>query len=139
MSEGKLMRSDSDRVIAGVCGGIAAYLDIDSVLVRLLFLILAFASGMGAIIYLVLWFIMPCDEATSLGTAVLKDNLDDMGKTMNSGMNRIGRPGTMGILLILLGGFFLLTQWGWFSWLGNLFWPLLIIGIGVYLLSRRQS
>jgi hypothetical protein len=42
------------------------------------------------------------------------------------------------MLLILLGGFFLLNQLGWFGWLGGLFWPLLIIGVGVYFFSRRN-
>ena len=46
MSETQLTRSDTDKMLAGICGGLAAYLGIDSVLVRALFAFLVFASGM---------------------------------------------------------------------------------------------
>ncbi len=135
MSENRLTRSEEDRIIAGVCGGIAVYLDVDPVLVRALFAILTFASGMGVVIYLILWFIMPLDEAVG-GTAVLRDNLDDLSQAVSSSARRISQPGTMGVVLIGVGVFFLLNQLGWFGWLGGLFWPLVIIGVGFYLLSR---
>lgn len=137
MSENRLTRSEEDRVIAGVCGGIANYLDVESVWVRVLFGLLILASGMGLVIYLVLWFIMPLDETVG-GTAVLKENFDDLSQTVSSSARRIGQPGTVGVALVALGVFFLLNQLGLVGWLGGLFWPLLIIGVGVYFLSRRQ-
>jgi len=138
MSENRLTRSD-DRVIAGICGGIAEYLEVDVMWVRLLFVLLIFASGIGFIIYLVLWFIMPQADGLETGTAVLKENLDDMGQTVTGGAKKIGQPGGMGVILISLGVLFLLNQLGWFGWIGSLFWPLLIIGIGFYLISRRNE
>jgi signal transduction histidine kinase len=48
-------RSSDDRVIAGVCGGIAARLAVDPTLVRLVFAILALAGGAGILLYLALW------------------------------------------------------------------------------------
>ncbi|MBX3056196.1 MAG: PspC domain-containing protein [Anaerolineae bacterium] len=132
MSENKLERSEQDKVIAGVCGGIATYLDIEAIWVRLLFVLLALASGMGVVIYLVLWLIMPQMDGAGGGTAVLKENLDDMGHSVK----RLGQPSAVGVVLILLGLLFLANQWGWF---GGLFWPLLIIGVGVYLFSRRNG
>jgi phage shock protein C len=138
MGENRLTRSEEDKMIAGVCGGLAAYLDVDPVLVRALFVILTLASGMGLVIYLVLWFIMPVDAAVG-GTAVLKENLNDLNQTVGNSARQLGQPGTVGVLLILLGGFFLLNQLGWFGWLGGLFWPLLIVGVGVYLFSRRNQ
>lgn len=138
MSENRLTRSEEDRVIAGVCGGIANYLDVESVWVRVLFGLLILASGMGLVIYLVLWFIMPL-EATVGGTAVLKENLDDLSQTVSSSARRIGQPGTLGVALVALGVFFLLNQLGLVGWLGGLFWPLLIIGVGIYLFSRRRA
>ena len=64
MPETKLTRNETDRMIAGVCGGLAAYLNIDSVLVRLAFIILFFASGIGFPIYLILWVIMPSEAGS---------------------------------------------------------------------------
>lgn len=55
----KLMRSRKDEKIAGVCGGFAEYLEIDSTLVRLLWLAAAFLAGWGFIAYLIAWIVMP--------------------------------------------------------------------------------
>lgn len=138
MPETKLTRSETDRMIAGVCGGLASYLKIDSVLVRLGFVVLLFASGIGFPIYLILWVIMPSEAAAEkVGSQVIQENIDEMGRTVASSMNRIGRPNTVGIILILLGIYFLFNQFGWGGWLSNIFWPLVIIGVGVYMLSRR--
>ena len=61
MAQGKLTRSDSDRMIAGVCGGIAEYLGWPSGRVRLLYVLVSiFSAGFpGVIVYLILWFLMP--------------------------------------------------------------------------------
>jgi phage shock protein C len=55
----RLHRSSSDKKIAGVCGGIAAYLGWDPTLVRLLWILLTLAGGSGILIYLILWVVMP--------------------------------------------------------------------------------
>lgn len=47
--------SEHDRVLAGVCGGVAARLGVDSTLVRLMFAVLALAGGTGIVLYLALW------------------------------------------------------------------------------------
>lgn len=140
MSEARLTRSNDDRIVAGVCGGLAAYLDIDSVFVRLAFVILLFASGIGLPIYVILWIVMPEQDSDSYSDVeVIQKNLGEMGETVSSGVSRIGRPGTVGILLLLLGTYFLLNQLGWLNWIGGaIFWPLVIIGFGVFLLIRRN-
>lgn len=61
----ELKRIDSGRMIAGVCTGLGAYFDLDPVLVRVIFVILAFLSfALGSILlYGALWIIMPMDES----------------------------------------------------------------------------
>lgn len=136
MSETRLTRSDTDKMIAGVCGGLAAYLGIDSVLVRLAFMVLLFASGVGFPIYFILWIIMPTETAvTHSGSKVIQENIEELGHTVSSSVSRIGRTGTVGALLLLFGVYFLLKEFGW---LNGIFWPLVIIGLGVYLISRRR-
>ena len=141
MSGTKLARSNNDKLIAGVCGGLAAYLDIDSVLVRLAFVILLFASGIGLPIYFILWIVMPRENSSmSSESEGIQKNINEMGETVYSSVNRIGRPGTVGILLVFLGAYFLLNQLGWLDWIGEaVFWPLVIIGIGIYLLIKRNK
>ncbi len=58
MDAKRLLRSNTNRVIGGVCGGIGEYFAIDPVLVRILFVLTAI-FGAGFIIYLVLWIMMP--------------------------------------------------------------------------------
>ncbi len=139
MSQSKLVRSDSDKMVAGVCGGLAAYLDIDPVLVRLAFVVLFLASGIGFAIYLIMWIVMPREATVDESEAVvMQDNIKELKETVSANASKVGRPATVGIVLILLGLFFLLEQFGWTAWLGGAFWPLVIIGLGVVLLIRRR-
>lgn len=57
--EKKFYLSETDKKIGGVCGGIAEYFGIDSLLVRVAFLILMFGYGTGVLAYLVLWLLAP--------------------------------------------------------------------------------
>ena len=141
MSEMRLTRSKSDKVIAGVCGGLGAFLNIDSTLVRLAFVILLFASGIGLPIYVILWIIMPeADGESRFDSEAIQKNLGDIGDSLQSGFSRIDRRGTVGILLVLMGAYFLFSQLGWLNWIsGAVFWPLVIVGFGAYLLIKRSK
>ena len=55
----KLYRSKDDRLIGGVCGGLAEYLDIDPVVVRLLFVLFVCIVNVGILLYLVACIIIP--------------------------------------------------------------------------------
>ena len=56
-------RSRSDKMIAGVCGGIARYFNIDPVIVRLIFVLSVFLGGVSPLIYVLLWIVMPEEPA----------------------------------------------------------------------------
>ena len=58
----KLYRSKSDRMLGGVCGGLAQLLDIDPTIVRVVFVFLALLGGHGLLLYLILWLIMPPED-----------------------------------------------------------------------------
>jgi len=55
----KLYRSRKDYMIAGVCGGIAEYFDIDSTLVRLLTVLVVLIGGAGVVAYIIAWIVIP--------------------------------------------------------------------------------
>ncbi len=55
----KLYRSRTDSMLAGVCGGLGAYFNIDPTLIRLLFVFSTLFGGLGILIYLAMWFIVP--------------------------------------------------------------------------------
>jgi phage shock protein C len=64
MPTGPLVRSRDDRIIAGVCGGIAQWLGWDSTAVRVLYVLVSiFSAGFpGILVYIVLWVVMPLEE-----------------------------------------------------------------------------
>jgi phage shock protein C len=55
----KLYRSRSNRKLAGVCGGLAQYFNLDATLIRVLFVVLAVLGGSGLVLYLAMWIIVP--------------------------------------------------------------------------------
>ena len=57
----RLYRSTKNKVIAGVCGGIAEYFNVDPVIVRIISIALAFC-GAGIVAYIVAWIIVPINE-----------------------------------------------------------------------------
>lgn len=59
----RLYRSRTDRQLTGVCGGLGAYLGIDSTLIRIAFVILALFGGPGLLLYIILALVVP-DEPT---------------------------------------------------------------------------
>lgn len=72
MNEKKLVRSRDDRMIFGVAAGLAHYLKLDPVIIRLLFVLLTLAGGHGILIYLVLAVIMP-DQSVPAAKATAFD------------------------------------------------------------------
>jgi phage shock protein C len=59
-----LLRSRSNRILGGVCGGIARWLGWDPTLVRILYVVLSIVSAAfpGALVYIILWIVMPLDD-----------------------------------------------------------------------------
>jgi phage shock protein C len=60
--EKRLTLSSTDKKIAGVCGGLAEYLNVDPTLVRVVFIALAVAGGPGLLLYLLLWMVIPAEN-----------------------------------------------------------------------------
>jgi phage shock protein C len=116
----RLYRSQTDKVIAGVCGGLAKYFSIDPALMRLAFVVFALAGGASVLLYIVLWIAVPVGEGT---TAVA---LGDRGHEM------------LATVLIAIGALWLLANFGAFTFINWRFaWPLVLIAAGAALLVRR--
>lgn len=64
----RYVRSDTDRIFAGVCGGLGAYLGVDPTLVRVLWVIVTlFSAGIGFFAYLLLWLLAPTESEIEQG------------------------------------------------------------------------
>lgn len=82
----KLFRDPDDKKIAGVCGGIAAYFNVDSTLIRIIFILLLFGYGSAIIIYLILWLVVPKAETITeilemQGKPITPENINDYIKS----------------------------------------------------------
>lgn len=137
----RLVRSESERMIAGVCGGLAAYLGVDPVLVRLAFLLLIPAGGVGIPLYLILMIIVPEESDVDLSQSeVIEKNIGGFGDTISTSVERNRQhpngPTIAAGLLIVMGFYFLFENLGWVT--GSVFWPLALIVLGVFLLVRRD-
>lgn len=152
----RLYRSVSDRKIGGVAAGTATYFDIDPSISRVLWLLLAiFTGGAFVIVYLVMWAVVPeepwapgapstaeaeqavdgeapsaTDESAAVPTAAAST-------TWSKSVEVSGGPGPhviFGVILILIGGWFLAQQFlPWLSF-GTL-WPIGLVVIGVIILA----
>jgi phage shock protein C len=58
----RLQRSRTERMIAGVCGGVAEYFDVDPTLVRLIWVAITVMAGAGILLYLIMWVVMPLEH-----------------------------------------------------------------------------
>jgi phage shock protein C len=146
----RLYRSAKSKVFGGVAGGIAEYFDIDPIIIRLLFVIIAFAGGGGAIVYLILWIALPLEPinpyAFNMGSGEAKttDNPDtppaaDYSSGPSNPFNLPVKPENRngligGVILISLGLIFLANRLIPNINLGDL-WPLLLVVLGGVLIA----
>ena len=87
---GRLTRSNTDKVVAGVCGGIANYLNVDPTLVRLAFVLLVWLGGVTPFIYLILWAVLPTDSTVGQGfSQQVRENLSEMEKTATTAYGKV--------------------------------------------------
>lgn len=124
----RLVRSSDDRVIAGVCGGLAKYLGVDSVLVRIAALLLVFAGGAGIVLYIIGWIAIPDEFAE--GAEITPSA---------AGEDRTRSVIALGLIFIALGVVFLADAiWPDFlSW--RYVWPIALIAIGALILLRSRK
>jgi phage shock protein C len=149
--DNRLYRSASDSMIAGVCGGLARFLGIDSTLVRLFFILFTFAGGAGPIVYLILWVIIPKEGIPSTSTMNEAELRARAGQMRDEFVQFTQQPNPqvvkiIGISLVALGVLFLIENLNisWLRWFdSDLLWPALLVFVGVVLLVRafrgRQS
>ena len=109
-------RSRSERLLAGVCGGVGRYLGVDPVLLRIAFIILALANGLGVIAYVVAWVAIP-EERPDQPSGPPSDPRRETGRLVIGGS------------LVVLGLVLLLDRLA--PELDELFWPVALVAVGV--------
>ena len=153
----RLERSTTNRVIGGVCGGIAEYLAVDATLVRVAFVFTAFiTAGLFVLAYIVLLVLMPQPGQPAPFTSAPPPAAADTTARTDAGSAGTApatvtpfdpavhaaeaerRRTAFGYILIALGVAFFLSNAGAFRFVQWQFlWPLVLIGIGVLFLVQR--
>lgn len=140
----RLVRLPRSGKIAGVCAGLADYLDIDVTVMRVIFIILTLASGgFGIIVYFVLAVLMPTSEATLSQAAhggKLGDNVNNLMGEMQQSDSVHRLRNYFGIGLMLFGLWLLMVQffpqWVQLNW--SLVWPIALVALGLILIARGR-
>lgn len=135
----KLYRSRTDSMIAGVCGGLAEYFDIDPSLVRVGAVLLTLAWGAGLLAYLVLWLIVP---QKPLESSLAEEEEGETGaqSPLADRSERDRGVFFVGMILTIIGVLLLMNNYISFAWLSlHKLWPLLIIVVGIMIIARGSS
>ncbi len=154
MTNKTLHRSQNDRILAGVCGGLADYFEVDSTIIRLLFILVVALGGSGLPIYLILWLIMPkkAGEAAVINEQRVKEFANEIKAKANDLREEFKkdkpeivvkdkrRSGLFGWVLVILGVVFLSNNFMPFWMRSHMvnYWPLLLVFIGVVIIVGRK-
>ena len=136
MENGKrLYRSNTVKVIGGVCGGLADYLSIDVVLLRVAFVLLFLFGGSGVLVYVIMWIAIPAQRGNFDKYEDLSEKKSpDEGAGGNETQKNTNSAMIAGIALILVGLLFLADRLIPYSHIIDL-WPLILVGLGVLLIK----
>ncbi|MFC2065978.1 PspC domain-containing protein [Chloroflexota bacterium] len=145
--EKRLYRSRSDRMIWGVCGGLARYFGMDPTIVRIIFVLMIFANGLSILAYLIMAIVVPLESSkTAAPKETIKENVEEikgtaeeLGSELRSkfsgeeaATSAHQHRSILGISLIVIGVLILmgnLNIFWWFRW--GYLWPIIPIAIGL--------
>ena len=151
--EKKLQRNEQDKMLAGVCSGLADYFSIDVTLVRIAFVVATLAGFSGVLAYAILWIAVPLkpfnyasgnntdyrvyQNSSVAGYPIADPNHPDYNPAIKIRKNNNGKV-IIGLFMIVFGAFFLLDEFNfipyWFDF--EKLWPLVFIIPGILLIAR---
>jgi len=151
----KLTRDTRHAVLAGVAAGFGRYLDVDPVLARLGFVLLAFVNGLGVLVYLAGWALMPREDAPAAGgsapptpAAASFESVREAGGQLAAEVQKAtAEPGSaqlaIGSVLMATGCLLLAHNLGWLHWpywmRFETLWPLLLVALGLGLVIKSRN
>jgi len=124
----RLYRSRTNRVLGGVAGGLGEYFQVDPVIIRVIFVLLALVQANAVLFYLIAWLVIPEESTVEESSEIVGDGGKDQGEH---------RRRLLGGLLIIVGLVFLgqqLLTWIDLAWLV----PIALIAAGIVVLARGR-
>ncbi len=138
----KLHRITSEAMLGGVCAGLAYYLGVPVLFVRLVFILLVFVTGLGVFAYLLLWFLLPTENTVRAEMGFTSQEWASRGRKFGQEVNDLftrRRENTLrllGVGLVIMGilAFLRIFVPDIFTWIDKLNGPLTLIVLGGILL-----
>lgn len=144
----KIYRVNQGRVLGGVAGGIGQYFNLDPVLIRILFIVLAMGGG-GIIFYFILWLVIPKQEDVEINSQqVTRNNVDEIKQTgtkyvqmAKNQTNNKNKRIYLAIILVVLGAYLCLANYGFLTRPSYYFrpWPLILVVFGLILFLNSNN
>lgn len=139
--ERKLYKSADEKVLAGVCGGIGEYFSVDPVVIRLLVVVFTIMGGAGLIAYIIAAIIIPEKNLNrpSVSDSYTYDNQESNSKDNGTVASKSGGGMlTLGIILVVLGGYVILKTF--VPWIPrDLIFAVILIGLGLFFIAKKNK
>ncbi len=138
MENKKLERNPMNKVLGGVCSGLADYFNFDVALVRVLFVIAFLFASFGFWLYIILWMVLPeknvgfdFEQQPSSEAQQPTENIQQSADEDKKKLTAI----VSGVIVILIGLIFLINNFIPISWVWKL-WPLILVAIGTVMIYK---
>ena len=137
MENRRLSRNPMNRVIGGVCSGLAEYFGLDTALVRIAFVIAFMFASFGFWIYIILWAILPVSGQQTIDNGQPSESVSE-SESVSKSESKV-KSIFAGSFVILVGLLFLVNNFIPINWVWKL-WPLILVAIGVVMIvtSRKK-
>ena len=130
MENRRLSRNSMNKVIGGVCSGLAEFFGLDVALVRIAFVIAFMFASFGFWLYIILWIVLPdCQQPTTNSQQPIANS-----QTPESKVKSV----LAGSFVILIGLLFLINNFIPINWVWKL-WPLILVAIGVVMIITSSK
>jgi len=134
-------------MVFGLCGGLGHYFDVDPTFIRIIFVLLAMPGGAGILVYLVASFIVPLEagseeihpkEEVREFAHKFKHEIHQTAEEIKKERRHGGFRPVLGAIFVAVGFFLLFREVFPFYHLGTFLWPVLVILLGIYLLTKHK-
>ena len=146
MENRKLRRNPMNRVIGGVCSGLADFLGVDVALMRIAFVIAFLFASFGFWLYIILWIVLPENGQQSFGQSQGQSQSQSQGQSQSPQSESVSVSKSeskvksifAGAFIILIGLLFLVNNFIPINWVWKL-WPLILVAIGVVMIVTARK
>ena len=146
MENRKLRRNPMNRVIGGVCSGLADFLGVDVALMRIAFVIAFLFASFGFWLYIILWIVLPeSQQTTDNGQQSFgQSQSQSQGQSPQSESVSVSKSESKvksifaGAFIILIGLLFLVNNFIPINWVWKL-WPLILVAIGIVMIVTARK